>query len=312
MNVPLVALTKDPKMKKSQKKSSMVAVPKMSQKPQKAARLFQPKVENKTTLTTPLTAPKKERVKDIKVADPLEKEVESVFVTVPKNKLCKTRRNRPGDRLFDRRSGSKRTGVKAVEKRNGAGAHNWGSIQQEIDLRQRTNLRTFEGMKLPKVSSFVYEYDSSEETEQYTLDEWRAMQAQKKQVLNKFIMSDFGTKKEVTGGSEETVGAEGSGDTDDTKGYDKTEGTEQTGNTETGERTAESGETETAAASDVPDASGGSGGTGGTEGSGGLGGSGELEDDGEELTADRPLYVVDILLNFNTDQGVIPYRLKFI
>ncbi|KMZ09829.1 uncharacterized protein LOC6726002 [Drosophila simulans] len=300
MNVTLVGLTTERKMKKSQKKPAMVAVPKMSLKPQRTAGLFQPKVENKTTSSTPLAAPKKVRLKDTKVADPLAKKVQSEFVTIPKNQIRKTRRNRPGDRLLDRRSRSKRTGVKAVEKRNGAGAHNWGSLlQQEIDLRQRANLSTCQGMKLPKVSSFAYDDDSSEEIEQYTLDEWRAMQAQKKQVLNKFVMSDFGTKKYATGDSGETVGAEGPVDTDDTKGSHETGGNEQTGDAETGQRSEGSRETENAEASGVPDASGG---TGGSEG---LGGSGELEDD-------CPLYLVDILLKFNTDQGVIPYHLKLI
>lgn len=41
---------------------------------------------------------------------------------------------RAGKREFDRQSGSDKTGVKAVEKRNGAGAHNWGSAKQDIEM----------------------------------------------------------------------------------------------------------------------------------------------------------------------------------
>lgn len=35
-------------------------------------------------------------------------------------------RRQYGKREFDRQSGSDKTGVKAVDKREGAGAHNWG------------------------------------------------------------------------------------------------------------------------------------------------------------------------------------------
>lgn len=36
-------------------------------------------------------------------------------------------------REFDRKSGSDRTGVKAVDKREGGGAHNWGTHKQDIE-----------------------------------------------------------------------------------------------------------------------------------------------------------------------------------
>lgn len=38
-----------------------------------------------------------------------------------------------GKREFDRQSGSDKTGIKAIDKRDGAGAHNWGSHKQDID-----------------------------------------------------------------------------------------------------------------------------------------------------------------------------------
>jgi len=38
-----------------------------------------------------------------------------------------------GKRDFDRQSGSDKTSVKPVEKREGSGPHNWGSVQDEIE-----------------------------------------------------------------------------------------------------------------------------------------------------------------------------------
>ncbi len=38
-----------------------------------------------------------------------------------------------GKRDFDRQSGSDKSGVKPVEKRDGSGPHNWGSVQDEIE-----------------------------------------------------------------------------------------------------------------------------------------------------------------------------------
>lgn len=40
---------------------------------------------------------------------------------------------RSGKREFDRQSGSDKTGVKAVDKREGGGAHNWGSAKQDVE-----------------------------------------------------------------------------------------------------------------------------------------------------------------------------------
>jgi plasminogen activator inhibitor 1 RNA-binding protein len=38
-----------------------------------------------------------------------------------------------GKREFDRQSGSEKTGVKAIDKKDGAGAHNWGSAKQDAE-----------------------------------------------------------------------------------------------------------------------------------------------------------------------------------
>lgn len=48
------------------------------------------------------------------------------------NNNNKNRRNFNGKRR-DRQSGSDKTGVKAVDKRDGAGAHNWGTHKQDIE-----------------------------------------------------------------------------------------------------------------------------------------------------------------------------------
>ena len=43
------------------------------------------------------------------------------------------RGGRGGKREFDRQSGSDKSGVKPQEKREGSGAHNWGSVKDEIE-----------------------------------------------------------------------------------------------------------------------------------------------------------------------------------
>lgn len=43
-----------------------------------------------------------------------------------------------GKREFDRRSGSDKTGVKPVDKREGGGPHNWGTIKDDIDELNKT------------------------------------------------------------------------------------------------------------------------------------------------------------------------------
>lgn len=43
-----------------------------------------------------------------------------------------------GKREFDRRSGSDKTGVKPVDKREGGGPHNWGSLKDELDELNKT------------------------------------------------------------------------------------------------------------------------------------------------------------------------------
>lgn len=40
-----------------------------------------------------------------------------------------------GKREFDRQSGSDKSGVKPVEKREGAGAHNWGTVKDDLEVQ---------------------------------------------------------------------------------------------------------------------------------------------------------------------------------
>ncbi|KAH8420166.1 hypothetical protein KR009_006417 [Drosophila setifemur] len=92
-------------------------------------------------------------------------------------------------RLHDRQSGSDRTGVKAVDKRNGGGAHNWGSPL--LDIQEHTKFygtgpstsKAGKKSKRSKSDSDVSTQseanaleDSVDEPVQFTLDEWRAMQ----------------------------------------------------------------------------------------------------------------------------------------
>lgn len=88
-----------------------------------------------------------------------------------------------GKREFDRQSGSDKTGVKAVDKRDGAGAHNWGSIKEAID-DNKTNDSTTEGANYiekteepgnDQAEQTVIE----EEAKELTLDEWKAQKQQR-------------------------------------------------------------------------------------------------------------------------------------
>lgn len=47
-----------------------------------------------------------------------------------------------GKREFDRQSGSDKTGVKAVDKRDGGGAHNWGTHKQDIEDLNKSGTAT--------------------------------------------------------------------------------------------------------------------------------------------------------------------------
>jgi len=96
-----------------------------------------------------------------------------------------------GRRDFDRLSGSEKSGVKSVDKRDGAGAHNWGSYKDEISMdadvqgnngvdeagnREENN----PGMDCDQKQDVVGESEATvEEPKQFTLEQWKAMQQPK-------------------------------------------------------------------------------------------------------------------------------------
>lgn len=97
-----------------------------------------------------------------------------------------------GKREFDRQSGSDKTGVKPVDKREGGGAHNWGShkdIIEEIDKTNELDTTWGEVAEKPEtpVATEVKPETGTptdaetpaveEEPKQITLDEWRAQRA---------------------------------------------------------------------------------------------------------------------------------------
>jgi len=89
-----------------------------------------------------------------------------------------------GKREFDRQSGSDKTGVKSVDKRDGAGAHNWGSVKQEIEEINKsstdaeTSLTDKEDLPNEQSTEQVA-VPEEEETKEMTLDEWKAMTQQR-------------------------------------------------------------------------------------------------------------------------------------
>ncbi|KAF5300379.1 hypothetical protein FQR65_LT01000 [Abscondita terminalis] len=99
--------------------------------------------------------------------------------------------NRRGKREFDRQSGSDKTGVKPVEKRDGGGAHNWGShkdIIEEVDKsnemdatwgeneKNDSGISTTEN-KEPGEPETTEPAPEVEEPKELTLDEWKAQRA---------------------------------------------------------------------------------------------------------------------------------------
>ena len=91
-----------------------------------------------------------------------------------------------GKREFDRQSGSDKTGVKSVDKREGAGAHNWGSVKDDIDDGNKVNDTNAEGANAAteKAEDSSNEQQAEqisveEETKELTLDEWKAQKQQR-------------------------------------------------------------------------------------------------------------------------------------
>ncbi|KAH8280206.1 hypothetical protein KR044_001400, partial [Drosophila immigrans] len=79
-----------------------------------------------------------------------------------------------GRRQFDRQSGSNKTGVKAVDKRAGGGARNWGSVKQDIeDLKAGAMDKEESGNEAAGGEPAV------DEAKQMGLDEWMALKKQR-------------------------------------------------------------------------------------------------------------------------------------
>merc|ERR1712071_656230 len=96
-----------------------------------------------------------------------------------------------GKRDFDRQSGSDKSGVKPVEKRDGSGPHNWGSVQDEIEGQLETTAavveETVEGETEAAPAEAVEAKEGEEaapaveeEPQELTLDEWRALRGERK------------------------------------------------------------------------------------------------------------------------------------
>ncbi|XP_037957878.1 plasminogen activator inhibitor 1 RNA-binding protein [Teleopsis dalmanni] len=90
--------------------------------------------------------------------------------------------NRNGKREFDRQSGSDKTGIKAINKRDGAGAHNWGSVKEAIDDVNKNDVEAT-GTGVEKSDEILTEQADTtlveEETKELTLDEWKAQKQQR-------------------------------------------------------------------------------------------------------------------------------------
>lgn len=98
-----------------------------------------------------------------------------------------------GKREFDRQSGSDKTGVKAIDKRDGAGAHNWGTHKQDIDDYQKGYENADDAKKEDKANNGDAKGDAEqngkdnaaeqvqieEEAKEITLDEWKAQRAER-------------------------------------------------------------------------------------------------------------------------------------
>ncbi|XP_036970517.1 SERPINE1 mRNA binding protein 1a isoform X1 [Acanthopagrus latus] len=88
-----------------------------------------------------------------------------------------------GKREFDRHSGSDRSSLKGEEKRGGSGSHNWGTVKDELNELDQSNVteENPEGEEHPPADSENKRENEVEEVKEegpkeMTLDEWKAMQ----------------------------------------------------------------------------------------------------------------------------------------
>ncbi|XP_060662483.1 intracellular hyaluronan-binding protein 4.S-like [Drosophila nasuta] len=78
-------------------------------------------------------------------------------------------------REFDRQSGSNKTGVKAVDKRKGGGAHNWGSVKQGIDDFKQVDMDNEDSGNEETIAEPLI----NDTHKQMGLDEWKALKEQR-------------------------------------------------------------------------------------------------------------------------------------
>lgn len=88
-----------------------------------------------------------------------------------------------GKREFDRQSGSDKSGVKPVEKREGAGAHNWGTVKDDLD-DENPEASERSGDEVPPEQTDAKDAESgdglklmNDSSNEMTLDEWKKQQA---------------------------------------------------------------------------------------------------------------------------------------
>lgn len=103
--------------------------------------------------------------------------------------------DRFGKREFERHSGSDKTGIKATEKREGGGAHNWGTVKDDVEDELNTTApaegntewaaQSEDTENVQPDSAPDAAEDAAPEEEQapseMTLDEWKALQIKEKQ-----------------------------------------------------------------------------------------------------------------------------------
>lgn len=89
-----------------------------------------------------------------------------------------------GKRMFDRQSGSDKTGVKSVDKREGSGAHNWGNPKDDVEAALAEEPEIEQSPELPSPEETPVK-EEEVPVRELTLDEWLAMKApREKPVFN--------------------------------------------------------------------------------------------------------------------------------
>ncbi|CAH1398914.1 unnamed protein product [Nezara viridula] len=107
-----------------------------------------------------------------------------------------------GKREYDRQSGSDKTGIKSIDKRDGSGAHNWGNPRDDIENLKtpysaedswnsekvdeeppiETNETSNEEEVITSTTTNIEEgEEEEEEKKELTLDEWKALKTPRKQ-----------------------------------------------------------------------------------------------------------------------------------